>query len=407
MRSVTEALLVVAAATFSGCSMTLDFDSLGSSPPVTELDGGSHAQDGATDSSGSEALPIDCSAPENVKHPACVPPRHQSAGSVGAGIALPFGSMGPIIGSGFLGGAALVLAVDGPDDEGGILRVDLASGDRTLESGFLKDLAYQTHERGSGPSLAHTWDVAPLSDGSWIAAQHVVPRSLVRIDPATGDRSQELSWSSLACGQGPLADLRPLMGSMPHLEVDATDGMLWLVQNPSGTAAGLVRWQGGDCRVVAYHEQESSEFDVGEGPRALGNVRDMRVLGDALWILSGHVPGVVRLDLLTGNRTVVSRSDSPQIGTGSSKIGVHSLAPAPDRIWTVGPLSSSLFALTKVSPTSGDREGHRPTFGPILDSYASVSQVWLDPPSPLVVMEVDDAILLFDPVTDNSNIVSF
>jgi len=73
----------------------------------------------------------------------------------------------------------------------------------------------------------------------------------------------------------------------------------------------------------------------------------------------------------------------------------------------VGPLSSSLFALTKVSPTSGDREGHRPRFGPILDSYASVSQVWLDPPSPLVVMEVDDAILLFDPVTDNSNIVSF
>jgi hypothetical protein len=404
---LTETLLFAVTVLLSGCSVALDFDSLSSSPSTTEFDGGDDGGDGATESSGSLALPIDCAAAENVKHPKCVPPRHQSAGSVGAGIVLPFGSTGLGVASGFLGDEALVLAVDGPQDEGGILRIDLASGDRTLVSGFLTDLAYERRERGSGPSLAHTWDVAPLSDGSWIAAKHVLPRSLVRIDPATGDRSQELSWSSLACGQGPLGDLRPLAGTMPHLEVDSADGLLWLVQNPSGTAAGLVRWKGGSCRVVAYHEQESSEFDVGEGPRALGNVRDMRVLGDSLWILSGHVPGVVRLDLETGNRTVVSRSDSPQIGAGSAKIGVHSLAPAPDRIWTVGPLISSLFALTRVNPTSGDREGHRPTFGPILDSYVSSSQVWLEPLSPLVVMEVDDAILLFDPATDNSNVLSF
>ncbi len=404
MCALTRTFLVAATVLLSGCSISLDFDSLSSSPPAAEFDGGS---DGATESSSAPALPIDCSATENVMHPVCVPPRHQSAGSVGVGIVLPFGSPGLGIASGFLGDGVLLLAVDGPEDEGGILRVDLASGDRTLVSGFLTDLAYEKHERGSGPSLAHTWDVVHLSDGSLIAAQHVTPRSLVRIEPATGDRRQELSWSSLACGQGPFGDLRPLAGSMPHLEVDPTDGLLWLVQNPSGTAAGLVRWKEGACGLVAYHDQDSSEFDVGEGPRALGNVRDMRVLGDSLWILSGHVPGLVRLDLETGNRMVVSRSDSPLIGAGSAKIGVHSLAPAPDRVWTVGPLTASLFALTRVNPASGDREGHRPKFGPILDSYVSSSQIWLDPLSPVVVMEVDDAILLFDPATDNSNVLSF
>src|SRR5262249_39446872 len=106
---------------------------------------------------------------------------------------------------GFVSGTTLILAVEygaQDDDLGGVVSVDLTTGNRTLVSGKRSD----TEGRGDGspklnnvqiPDLGGIWDVEPLPGGHYLAivSKGVSGRrTLVEIDPATGNRT--LVWAS-------------------------------------------------------------------------------------------------------------------------------------------------------------------------------------------------------------------
>jgi hypothetical protein len=63
--------------------------------------------------------------------------------------------------------------------------------------------------------------------------------------------------------------------------------------------------------------------------------------------------------------------------------------------------------LTEIDPITGDRVGHASTSGALFDQTSSSPQIWVHPSQPLLILEVEAGILLFDPATDNSNVLSY
>src|SRR5438552_14783664 len=87
-------------------------------------------------------LAVDCAKAE--KDPRCGRVSWAKGGTIGAGPAVNGGQGFPSIGDGFIDGNRLVAAVElgGQfDDNGAIMSFDLTSGDRTILSGKMEDLA--------------------------------------------------------------------------------------------------------------------------------------------------------------------------------------------------------------------------------------------------------------------------
>src|SRR5262249_35509640 len=147
-----------------------------------------------------------------------------SGAVIGRGIQLAHqGPFGPASGGGLVDGNRLILAIDiaigSPNTYGIVLATDLASGDRTVVSGKYADPGQGDITVGSGPALAGVSDVARAPDGSFwasVSSEHALgsaPRSLIRIDPATGNRAP--LWSDNGNGL-------KCANASPHYTVDAS-----------------------------------------------------------------------------------------------------------------------------------------------------------------------------------------
>ena len=143
-----------------------------------------------TDTGTAAASPLlDCRARENADAPACS--MGDRFGTLGTGPAFAQDTQNEIRG-GFLDVERnrLVLAVSGGqvagNHVGAIFTMDLATGNRQIVSGYNIDARTGGTVVGAGPDVWEIFDVQPASDGQWYAAAE---QGIVRIDPATGDRT--------------------------------------------------------------------------------------------------------------------------------------------------------------------------------------------------------------------------
>lgn len=329
--------------------------------------------------------------------------RCQSGGTIGSG--LPFTLGGFVrLGSGYVDQASnsvlVPLEFGGQgDNQGVIVRVDLATGNRTIVSGYDGEEWHghgvkYTSDRGYASEaydLGRVMVVRPGPGGSILALvdKGLQSRSeLIRIDPNSGDRT--LIWASKvfndAAPSGPAAirdieQSRFNMGSAAlcaggdrvglkpasTFETDGQNAYFFMVGNPSGSGAGLVAvpLSGGKCSFISQYFQDGSS-PVGSGPTI--NTLSPLVFGSALMgqefvAATGPNPNgntVFGIDVHSGVRRTISANNvstsARNKGQGDPTGYLGTLAVGQAGIATSRPgADSEYFEPVLVDPQTGNR----------------------------------------------------
>ena len=351
-------------------------------------------------------LPVDCSKSDKDRR---CQRASSAAGTIGSGPAIQGSSGFPSIGGGFIDGNRLVAAVEMGsqyDDQGGLFAFDLDSGNRTLLSGKIESAATGPVTVGSGPDLGNVRSVAQ-SAGQWFAVVSkgsTQPTSIVRVDPKTGNRTAFASFDGTQKCAGSTAKLNVDAGSIAV----GPDGTAYLSVGNMSNAVGIIAVKsGGACSIVTMSGAGGFETK-GTGPtiESLDHYASLTVDGGKLWALHGMSNSLMTIDLATGNRARVSSGESStRVGPGDVKMGYTSLALAGGKVWTVGSWGgSSTATITEVATSNGARTGHDTVSGPV--SRDAPTGVWVHPTKPFLVLVVDDSLVLYDPKTFGSTLLS-
>ena len=229
-----------------------------------------------------------------------------------------------------------------------VTQIDRASGNRAITSASL---------RGSGPALDLAEDVMFDTDESILVTNVLIP-SLLRVDPATGNRSVISGCANEDCtsqiGTGP-----DFFG--PRLIARENDGQLVLSDRFGVTVSAVVRVdpQTGDRTLISGCTDTGCSSQLGTGP-----VMD-RVFGIAVessdTILVADTLALLRINPVSGDRTVLSGCADPlctvEVGSGLSfgePIGV-ALDGNGDILVTDSTEGSSFRAVFRVDPSTGTR----------------------------------------------------
>jgi len=377
------------------------------------------------------------------------------SGTTGTGLPFMLGGF-VTLGSGFVDAAenALYLPVEfggQQDNQGVVMKVDLASGNRTVISGYDgeqnhgRGVAY-TSDRGYASEaydLGRVMVVRPGPGGSLLALVDKGLQSrteLIRIDKRTGDRT--LVWASKvfadAAPSGPAA-IRDIeknrfnMGSnalcsggdrtalkpASVFEADAQNMYLFMVGNPSGSGTGLVKvpLSGGSCTWVSQFFVDGSS-PIGSGPTI--NTLSPLVFGSALIgndfvAATGPNPNgntVFAVDVRSGARRTVSANNvqtpARNVGQGDPAGYLGTLAAGPAGIATARPAADSgYFQPVLVNPQGGARTTLNARAGSLKDGRDSNwNVVAAIPGSSLFIVAFGTALHIWDSKTGNSYLLS-
>lgn len=329
-----------------------------------------------------------------------------SYGTVGTGLPFYLGGFEKI-GSGYVDAASnsLLLPLDigaQLDNQGAVIRVDLATGNRTMVSGYDgqdrrgKGQAY-TSDRGEA---GEAWDlggvraVRPGPGGSILALvdKGLQQRSEVfQIDPKTGDR--KLLWANKtfndaarddapgsirtieknAAGVGTARECRGEGANGPlkpanTFEADGQNLYLLAYNNPAGTGSGLMKvpLTGGACTWVSRYMPDGTNV-VGSGP-TLNTLMPLILasgrMGKEVLATNGPNAGgntLFAIDTETGARRTVSLKNASvparSVGKGDMPVGYQGqLAVGNAGIATSRyDSTASDFEIGLVNPRTGDR----------------------------------------------------
>lgn len=367
----------------------------------------------------------------------------KGAGRIGTGTALNLGGFTDTLGSGFVDVSenALYLPFDtiGQTDAfGGIIKVDLATGNRTLVSGMLDDTtgmrgkgATYVSDRGQNATewgLGRVTTVRPGPDaGSLYALQDYgspVRTTVLKIDKKNGDRS--IVWANkladdAAHSNNPnsIQNQEARLGITPANLCERTKpypasfevykGALYFTNKE-----GVFRVTPGQpCTWISRYDASSGSSLAGSGPTPLLNVMSGTSLdGNLLTVTSG--PGQTYLmstNLDTGERRLVSgfNARTPNKGPGAGEadigfLGTH--AATANYYFTTGYTGILDFVSTAVHKQTGERTA--------LDSGGSLSRgntsnmniVAAIPGTNTVIVWYEKALHVWDPEKDNSYVLS-
>ena len=245
-------------------------------------------------------------------------------------------------------GSLLVANAYGPN----LLRVNRASGDRSVVSGCLDAACSAT--RGTGPPLLGPRFVARAHDGAWLVADRGPQPghwAIVRVDPASGDRTVVSGCVNAACssqvGVGPTIGRLFGMALEPAGSLVVADGQaVYRIELSTGN-----RWVLSGCN--------GSCVGCGE---LFGEPVDVVVEPDGSILVSYRVEGgtfgaIRRIDRVSGDRTLVSGCQNQACtsvrGSGPRFVDLFGLAREPGG--TLLASDSRLHALMRVDPVTGDR----------------------------------------------------
>jgi hypothetical protein len=229
-----------------------------------------------------------------------------------------------------------------------ISQLALASGARAVASSSL---------RGSGPALRYPEAAIFDADDSLLVTNVGTP-ALLRVDPATGDRSVVSGCADDACasqvGSGPA-----LFG--PRFLAREPGGQLVLSDRAGLSVSAVVRVDpvtGNRTRVSGCTDTLCSS-QVGTGP-AIGRVYGIAVEGSGQILVADSL-ALLRIDPVTGNRSVLSGCANPActvvIGSGpgfGEPVGVA--LETDGSILVTDSADDAIFsAVFRVDPATGAR----------------------------------------------------
>lgn len=332
---------------------------------------------------------VDCAKTQDAR---CRPASSNTSGGVGGGdFGLSFGGFSDRVGSGFVdeaeNAAYLPLETLGQmDGFGGAIRVDLATGNRTLVSGRLDD---QMPMRGKGLSYvnyrgepATAWGLgrvmvvrSGLKPGTVLAMQHYGSETrtvVLEINKATGDRT--IVWSNRLADDSARSTLETSIQNIEaKLGINAETGCNRVAPEPVsmevykgqlyvfGKSAVYRVQPGKSCTVVSNYDVDGNSL-AGSGDAPQPSVLSGSWLdGNRVTFTSG--PGrtyLLSTDLDTGARKLVSAFDehSPArlIGKGTGNIGYLGAHVATKTyVVMTGFTGEKSFYYTRVDKKTGDR----------------------------------------------------
>jgi hypothetical protein len=243
---------------------------------------------------------------------------------------------GSVIGAGldFLGprflafenGADPDLVVSDRSDPGvaAIVRVDPVTGDRSIISGCTNSNCGST--TGAGPALDTPFGIGVEDDGDIIVGESY---GLLRVDPVTGDRVSISGCNDLSCtstiGSGPLFTRSGELEIAPSGDIVIVDGIRSVLRVDPTT---------GNRTVVSGCSDAACTATVGGGPDFTDQLFGLEVLysGDLIAVDSG-LRAILHVDGTTGDRTIISgcadAACSTLVGTGTAFSDPVGIVPEP------------------------------------------------------------------------------
>jgi hypothetical protein len=286
--------------------------------------------------------------------------------SVGAGPAFPgpADGVGAGIQGGFVDAAAGRLVVAGGGvlkegvKQGFVMTVDLASGNRTFVSGTLNDPAEGPKQRGRGPELSGQDVFVAPGPGGWyavsdlnVSAKPGQPKGVLKIDPATGDRSWAVDFAGPAFKAGPCASLNRNLAVAPNgkiyipfINIDIGKGVAEITPGATPAAA--------QCRAVVNNKGPVGSGAKPDDPWSVG------FAAGKLWVFDKRGGYVVAVNPADGaSRRVTAKNGS--VGEGDKCLGVDGFAVTDSIIWTYssdGPTGcTGVPRVVSVDPATGAR----------------------------------------------------
>ena len=386
--------------------------------------------------------------------PKCSAPSKANAGMFGSGPVFSAYGFTDDIRGGFLAGSSLVVAVETGgtgDGFGAIMSVDLATGNRKVVSGQRANgealVGTGTMETNRGvtsdvTNLDNVRDVKPLPSGHYLAMISGARTILIDIDPATGNRTpvwasnsaddvtqrdvDEKGWVSEAthCPAEPNSPyMQPTVLSMA-VSPNGTAYLGLFGPGPKGILQVALAPQPLDTRCTITSMASSVGLDKGTG--YVPNQIDALLFGNnKIYGVYAVAQTFLTFDALSGDRAVLSASQAPTMGSGTVSIGQRGLALTSDgaSMWQTGStqqLTDDSFNLLKVDLATGNRVAVSSNISDVVSDAPSVQVkgslsgnlhddtqgVWTVPGSPLLVVNMEDAIHLVDPATSTANLLS-
>jgi hypothetical protein len=345
----------------SGCTLTLEFDGLA----------GTETSDAS----------IECTTLQSKGKPECNVVAKLEPGSIGGGIVIDWKQLPErVVTGGFVNGNELVIAVriGVGQNEGALLGVDLATGARRLVAGVITDAQGTTRERGSGSYLGDVAAVSPVASGGWMA--HLWNGSTpeghrVSLDPDTGSRGGPVPVGD----ECPQENLYPRPGS-----VIAADGSIFLAyEAASPDDNGIVRLGDESCELIPV-------------PLSAPNV--IARVGSRISFLDA---GDAKLGSLDPQSKLVEWVP----GLDGYPLGLEALSVSGESAWAIGTLPSLFYDHVNVS--TGITTRLKLAQGPAALQVQHAPHVWPHPDGERLLLELDGAIVVLDPGTGESAILSY
>ena len=379
--------------------------------------------DSKVDSGGrATQLPIDCRDASNTD-PICV-----SSVAVGTGTPLGDGfETGGIVD----GNRVIVPAVFG-NTMYGLHAINMETKERSVVSGVYKDPRTGEKIVGSGPVFTSLKFITKGPDGYYAFGtdrDHPTPGRwgspklpdafVYRVDPANGNRSIVLDFGepAAACTTRSGLQVFPMKEAIFSAEertrlvlTFGADGTMYVPVDGGDDKhrlSGVAAFKDGACHIVSLDDSQDKD-DVGSGiTLAIRQlelpISALRYSNGALYAMSVE-KSLIRIDVNSGNREVISSSESDEmVGTGP---GIHRgyMEIAPDgTIWTSGGNMGESM-LTAIDPNTGNRTGYYVDL-PNQTSHSGGTIFGFDPSKPFIFIE-DRGVVVLEYSTGNGNVLA-
>lgn len=343
----------------SGCTLTLEFDGL--------------AETETTEAS------IECTTLESKGKADCNVVANLEPGSIGSGIVIDWKQTPEReVTGGVVNGNELVFAVriGVGQNEGVLIGVDLETGERRLVAGVIENAEGTVLEQGTGPYLGDIAAVASVSTAGWMA--HLWDGSTMQGSRVSIDSSGARGGPVTVGDECPEENLNPR-----SMSVVAADGSIFVGYRAYvPDESGIARLTDTGCELIP----------VNAAPNVLALV-DARI-----WFLDSDSGKLGAIDPETKALDWVP-------GLDGYPLGGEALSVASETAWTIGKEPSLFY--DRVNVVTGTTSRLALALGPAALQVQQTPHVWPHPDGQRLVLELDGAIVLLDPATGKSTILSY
>ncbi|CAN5377200.1 hypothetical protein BH09MYX1_BH09MYX1_03960 [soil metagenome] len=363
-------------------------------------------------------LGIDCRAPKNLKDVRCHDGTPQPS-SIGTGIGWGTG----VLRGSFIDPVTkhLVISYASPT-EGALISVDVDSGARTQVTGDVLTVSQGTVKVGTGLEGITYLDAKAGPDGYYVIAGAATgggPKPvLLRIDPATGNRTTlyDARTTLDACKLGAVSvDFASMKAYASTRDLDpyivvAADGTVYS-RVYGNDFNGMASFKAGVCTILSAYSLNVPALNKGTGA-IMGPITGTAYQNGTLYALT-NPDLLVKFDLTTGNRTVVSSHVSGDLlGKGDGLLeNFLDVGPDPTELVTTGPTPTASGYSPSNLPSwvvAKTANGDRTAAFPLAEPYRRPVQVFAHPTkTDRWVLTARDTVFLYEPASGNVVRVSY